>query len=501
MSAATDTSSTGSDTEGNATVYGQCYLTAPGYLGTLNVPTPACSVTVSSSIATASVRWTNFTASRTGYSWSSSATSFTVTYATASSSSDINTAMNTAQTNLSSSETTTTATRSGNTFTFETALSASPGFWFGGSGTRYLAIAASIDIPSSAYTANSYTLTFDYNGGSGNIFTKSVTYNSSIGSLPTANRDNYIFQGWYIGNTQLTETRAWTWASSQTAVARWEFDGYTLTPSVDGGAGGSIIGADAGEYPKNSSVTVTASPDIGYVFDHWVLNGTSTTANPLTFTITQNSTLVAYFREIPSIIPTFSGGATPTYNITQAGEIYYLTVTPATNQYVYSVTIGSREYILSYYRAYIYDTGGANEIIYYVKDDSNIFNMKFEHLFATTRITINLTTNRPTYQNPPLGGASISGVATQATTGGEARITGVDLTETDSLVHLSAVSYSGYRFTGWTASDGTDLSAYSASADIPLYLVEGKVITANFIPTTNSNANGTTDNQGSPEFI
>ena len=504
VSAASVTSSTTSAVIDDSTYQGQCYLNYNW--GSASIPTPTITATgeTSSLSPVGTLSWVAFSISPlTGYSWSNSVTSFTVTYASGTSETSMAEALSTAQTNLSSSTTTVNATRSGNTFTFETSLTKSlyADNFFTGISTPYAVIAATITIPSDAYTANSYVLTFVYNGGQGSIATKNVVYDSAIGTLPTANRDNYIFQGWYIGSTQLTETKTWTYTSNQTAVARWEFDGYTLTPSIDGGVGGSIIGADAGEYPKNSSVTVTASADIGYIFDHWVLNGTSTTANPLTFTITQDSTLVAYFREVPSIIPTFSGATTtPTYNITKDGENYYLTVYPldsdSATEYVYSVTIGSREYILSYYRAYIYDTGGANEIIYYVKDDSNIFNMKFEHLFATTRVTINLTTNRPTYQNPPLGGASISGVAAQATTGGEARITGVDLTETESTVHLSAISYTGYRFTGWTASDGTDLSAYSSSADIPLSLIEGKVITANFASTVSNDINSDTDNTG-----
>ena len=91
-----------------------------------------------------------------------------------------------------------------------------------------------------------------------------MTYNSAISTLPNATRTNYIFEGWYIGDTQLTTSRTWTWASNQTAVAQWTFDGYTLSSSVSG-RGGTIVGA-SDQYVKNSSVTVTASPDEGYIF-------------------------------------------------------------------------------------------------------------------------------------------------------------------------------------------------------------------------------------------
>ena len=502
-------------------IYSYVYVNCDS-LGISSISGPSISLTdpwdnpITSSSSDRQVEWKlsslNLTINLRGYSWVSTITSFSATwgftgyYYGGIYGGDLNDAIDLAKSRLGNSTYggTMTYTRSGNSFTTSASVddaTITSGFWGQHEdGYQYCVLYIDLEKPTNSVRVNSYSLIFNYNGGSGDTSSLTVTYNSAIGTLPGANRTDYIFNGWYIGGTRIYASTVWTYTSSQTAVAQWTFTGYTLTYSVNNDVGGSIVGAST-EYGRNTPVTVTASPDEGYIFDHWVLNGTSTTANPLTFTITQNSTLVAYFREVPSIIPTFSGATTtPTYNITQDGENYYLTVYPldsdSATEYVYSVTIGSREYILSYYRAYIYDTGGANEIIYYVKDDSNIFNMKFEHLFATTRVTINLTTNRPTYQNPPLGGASISGVATQATTGGEARITGADLTETESTVHLSAISYSGYRFTGWTASDGTDLSAYSSSADIPLSLIEGKVITANFASTVSNDINSDTDNTG-----
>ena len=66
------------------------------------------------------------------------------------------------------------------------------------------------------WTPNTYTLTADANGGTipstsgwtgtGNTSTKSVTYNSTYGELPTPTRDGYTFQGWSLlpeGYTQV----------------------------------------------------------------------------------------------------------------------------------------------------------------------------------------------------------------------------------------------------------------------------------------------------------
>lgn len=47
---------------------------------------------------------------------------------------------------------------------------------------------------------NTYTITYNNNGGSGCSSSKSVTYNSTIGSLCTPTRENYVFLGWFKSN-------------------------------------------------------------------------------------------------------------------------------------------------------------------------------------------------------------------------------------------------------------------------------------------------------------
>ena len=91
-----------------------------------------------------------------------------------------------------------------------------------------------------------------------------------------------------------------------------------------------------------------------------------------------------------------------------------------------------------------------------------------------------------------IGGASVS-----AQDGGEVRYNNTTINGAD-YIHLSAVPYSGYIFAGWSAISGTgesiDLSAYGATADIPLSQVDGAVIVAMFEPTNSTDHEGTTDN-------
>ena len=52
-------------------------------------------------------------------------------------------------------------------------------------------------ILTASWTANTYTLTFNPNGGSVSTATKNVTYGSTYGDLPTSTRTGYTFNGWY----------------------------------------------------------------------------------------------------------------------------------------------------------------------------------------------------------------------------------------------------------------------------------------------------------------
>ena len=79
---------------------------------------------------------------------------------------------------------------------------------------------------------STYTVTLDASGGtipsgsswtgSGSTATKSVTYNSTYGTLPTPTRNGYTFQGWYTtGGVKVTSSTRLTTTSNQTIIAQW----------------------------------------------------------------------------------------------------------------------------------------------------------------------------------------------------------------------------------------------------------------------------------------
>ena len=175
----------------------------------------------------------------------------------------------------------------------------------------------------------------------------------------------------------------------------------------------------------------------------------------------------------------------------------------STTDRVYKVTVDNVEIEIGYYMANIWKAGSACKITYYAKDSTNVFLIKFEEIYKPITLKISVGTLSQNLKDPVIssGGTQIENVAVYATVGGEARVNGFDTEDETSVVHLSAIAFNGYTFMGWFASDGTDLTAYNKlSVDIPYNLVQGKVITAKFQKTNNTNVNEATDS-GDHNFL
>ena len=75
------------------------------------------------------------------------------------------------------------------------------------------------------WTVNQYLVSFDGNGGNPSFGSKTVSYASNYGSLPSASRTGYNFLGWYSapdGGTRITDSTKVSTASNHTLYARWE---------------------------------------------------------------------------------------------------------------------------------------------------------------------------------------------------------------------------------------------------------------------------------------
>ena len=98
------------------------------------------------------------------------------------------------------------------------------------------------------WTANTYTVTLDANGGTVTPTTLSVVYDGKYGdrynnSLPLAKRDGYTFNGWYtdkIGGLEVEYFHLVSKAANHTIYARWTPNTYTVTLNGGGGAGTNL---------------------------------------------------------------------------------------------------------------------------------------------------------------------------------------------------------------------------------------------------------------------
>lgn len=78
-----------------------------------------------------------------------------------------------------------------------------------------------------SWSAATFTVYFNANGGSTPTASKSVTYGSTYGTLPTPTRANYIFLGWYTaasGGSKVTSGSTVGITTNQTLYAHWQED-------------------------------------------------------------------------------------------------------------------------------------------------------------------------------------------------------------------------------------------------------------------------------------
>lgn len=174
------------------------------------------------------------------------------------------------------------------------------------------------------WTINSYTWTFDANGGTGDT-TKTLNYNATLSTLPTASRastaaNNYTFAGWFdtdasTGGTQLTTSTKCT--SNKTWYARWTASTRQYKLTVTAGTGGTVSGG--GTYNYNASATLKATANSGYHFVKWSDSNTSATR---TVTVTKDATYTATFEQDPYLnldktsLEFKASGGTQTVNVT-----------------------------------------------------------------------------------------------------------------------------------------------------------------------------------------
>ena len=115
---------------------------------------------------------------------------------------------------------------------------------------------------------NSYTLTYNANGGSVSPTTKSVTYSNTYGTLATPTRTGYTFAGWFTaasGGTQVTSSTKVTTASNHTIYAHWTGPNDYTYSIVYKSSNGTSLGTASITKTFGTTNTVTPPAKAGYI--------------------------------------------------------------------------------------------------------------------------------------------------------------------------------------------------------------------------------------------
>ena len=124
--------------------------------------------------------------------------------------------------------------------------------------------------------------------------------------LPIPVKDGETFYGWFTNpegtGDALTSIPA-GWYGTLYAIWEAPTGMYVVTANANNATMGTVTGG--GNYKEGTKVTLTATPNIGYIFVNW---STGETSDSLTLTVTEDITITANFAAIGETIFELNGG-------------------------------------------------------------------------------------------------------------------------------------------------------------------------------------------------
>ena len=163
------------------------------------------------------------------------------------------------------------------------------------SNTLILPINSNTEITAVFQNIPNYSVTVVSSGnGTVSSSSSSVQEGGSVTLTATPN-SGYVFKNWTLNGNVVSTQNPYTATVTANSVYVANFE-KTYTISVSSGGGGTAV-ASKSSVQGGGSVTLTATPNSGYVFKNWTLNGNVvSTQNPYTATVTANSVYVANFK-------------------------------------------------------------------------------------------------------------------------------------------------------------------------------------------------------------
>ena len=169
-----------------------------------------------------------------------------------------------------------------------------------GAGATYTVGTSPITL-TAQWTANVYTISYDWNGGSGNATSSSLfTVGTSAVTLPLVTghtKDGFDFAGWSTTNNGTSVGASYTPTQSLTLYAVWTPGTYTVTYDGNGGNAASATATIA----NGSPITLVNATRTSYVFDGWysaASGGSLIGLSGAAFTPTLSRTLYARWTQL-----------------------------------------------------------------------------------------------------------------------------------------------------------------------------------------------------------
>ena len=201
------------------------------------------------------------------------------------------------------------------------------------------------------WTAKSYTVTFDRQGGSGGSSSATAVYGSAMPSITVPTRTGYSFGGYYTakngGGMQYytasgASARNWDKTSATTLYAKWTAKTYTLTFDANGGTHSSSVQTATATYGGVLPNCVPAPTNDDWAFSGWASDqaGTSLWYGPdgtkllPAYTTAADTTLYAVWKPAtPVIVPAdgtiLSGSQSVVISCATAGAAIHFTTNGA----------------------------------------------------------------------------------------------------------------------------------------------------------------------------
>lgn len=283
--------------------------------------------------------------------------------------------------------------------------------------------------------------------GSGQFDENSIV---TVSALPNS---GYVFANWTEAGTIVSTSSSYQFElkGNRSLVANYSSipaDQFAVILSANPAAGGSTKGS--GSYDSDKNVTVTATPNSGYTFVNWTVNGTEVSAKAdYMFALTENTNLVANFKIKTYTLKVTAQNGTVSKNPEQQtynhGEKVVMTAKSA-NGYEFSSWSGDAN-------------GSTNPLTVSMDSDKNI-TANFTPVKST--FTLNVTAQNGTVSKNPDQQTYLDG----------------------DQVALTATAANGYQFLSWSGD--------ASGNNNPLNVVmnSNKNITANFTQVNTGNMQG-----------